>query len=944
MSHIVGTLQTVSPSKFIGPNSSLDFTPSAAPGGTKLAMLHFRNASFPGNSRLEVDLGYGMDVFTAADGTDFWTRPANIYSPALGGLDDKVPIRYIGSGSVELFEWVRGEEHVGEPGHPSKSNCDPFQAKDVYVEPQYDPSWFCVATPEWANLEKVVPPDIRAVVGRSVGMIVTVETSLFTGIVQLSTCSVTLIDTDKILTAGHCHTPAEALTSSVTFDYRLTDVGKRPNPYTCRWYKVKSVVAHHNSGVFDYSILQLAEAPAGLPVIQIRHDLPGVHEGIFGVHHPNGAPKKLSVAPPLFTTIATSDVNDITVPPSFHASGGSSGSGLFDLAGRVLGVMTGGEPCEGGELEFFPTASIMKDLVPVPPSPVTRDVMVVFDRSGSMSLDDGTGRQKIEAARDALAMFVQLIKSDAGNRLGLVSFSTTPSNPVDHAIDVVDGGKKWEICGNAPFVDHKVAALKPGGMTSIGEGLDTARLEYPAPGVNPRALLLLTDGLQNTPRMIEDVEGALMDIDIHAIGFGTDASLDGAILTELATAHNGLYTRAANGLALEKFFSHAFGNIFENGVLFDPEFDLPAEVKAARPLPFNVCGEDTITVVIGWDRVDGALRINVKTPLGATITGATPGVVESSGRTWSFLRIPLPQGTERDGQWQVLVVRPAGGGPFVPPAPALHYFVSVLPTGGPRLRRRRDPRRYYTGQTITPMVELRYDDDTWPTHVYKVELTVTTPLVNAGTLLSKEGLKPPITIDADTIPARQATLLALEKQAGTPIVPYGETHFEMSSDSHDTGGRFGHNDAVFGKRLEDLLVAEGNYTFHCRATYGEGCTATREAIWSVHVDVGIDPSRTDSIFTVRKRDSGGSSTGTVTFTPRDLYGNNLGPGRTTGISVVGTPGTRVTGLPADNGDGSYIVPVIVEPGADPGVVITQPGGSPTVVTPSRPPAKDDGRR
>jgi trypsin-like peptidase/VWA domain-containing protein len=485
MSHIVGTLQTVSPSKVIGPNSSFDFIPSAAPGGTKLAMLHFKNATFPGNSHLEVDLGYGTDIFTAADGTDFWTRPVNIYVPALGGLNGKVPIRTIGSASVELFEWVRGEEHVGEPGHPSKSNCDPFQAKDVYVEPTYDPSWFCVQPPAWANLEKVVPPDIRAVVGRSVGMIVTVEKSLFTDIIELSTCSVTLVDTDKILTAGHCHTPAEALNSSVTFDYRLTDDGKRPNPYTCRWFKVKSVVAHHNSGVTDYSILQLAEAPVGIPIIQIRHDLPGVGEPVFGVHHPNGAPKKLSVAPPLFTTIASSSVNHLTVFPSFHASGGSSGSGLFDQAGRILGVMTGGEPCEGGALEFFPTASIMKDLVPVPPSPVTRDVMVVFDRSGSMSLDDGTGRQKIEAARDAVSLFIQLIKSNAGNRLGLVSFSTTPSNPVDHALADLDDLAKFDLIGTPPFSAKKVGALTPNGLTSIGEGLDKARLEYPAPGQNP---------------------------------------------------------------------------------------------------------------------------------------------------------------------------------------------------------------------------------------------------------------------------------------------------------------------------------------------------------------------------------------------------------------------------------------------------------------------------
>ena len=74
MSHITGTLQPVAPSKIIVPGTgsppsspgvwSFDFIPSAAPGGTKLAMLHFKNVSLPGTSRLEVDLGYATDVFT----------------------------------------------------------------------------------------------------------------------------------------------------------------------------------------------------------------------------------------------------------------------------------------------------------------------------------------------------------------------------------------------------------------------------------------------------------------------------------------------------------------------------------------------------------------------------------------------------------------------------------------------------------------------------------------------------------------------------------------------------------------------------------------------------------------------------------------------------------------------------------------------------------------
>src|SRR5687767_5404520 len=139
MSHITGTVQAVSPVT-IGPNSgmpasapntwTLNFAHTLAPTGTKFVILHFRNASFPASNRLEVDLGYDMDVFTAADGAEFWTRPVNIHVLASG----LVPIRYItngaGTGSVQLDKYGRGERHEEDPNPDSRfdslSNSDPF--------------------------------------------------------------------------------------------------------------------------------------------------------------------------------------------------------------------------------------------------------------------------------------------------------------------------------------------------------------------------------------------------------------------------------------------------------------------------------------------------------------------------------------------------------------------------------------------------------------------------------------------------------------------------------------------------------------------------------------------------------------------------------------------------------------------------------------------------
>jgi hypothetical protein len=100
--------------------------------------------------------------------------------------------------------------------------------------------------------------------------------------------------------------------------------------------------------------------------------------------------------------------------------------------------------------------------------------------------------------------------------------------------------------------------------------------------VNQKTILLMTDGLENTPPMVADVNPALSGVDLSVIGFGTESSLDGLLLDRLAQLHGGDYTRAGTGLQLKKFFVLAFGNIFEAGTLSDPEYDLPALRRRTR--------------------------------------------------------------------------------------------------------------------------------------------------------------------------------------------------------------------------------------------------------------------------------------------------------------------------------------------------------------------------
>lgn len=935
MSHNTGTVQVLGAPLTITPGPTTIFDPPDAPGGTKFLMLHFQNLDFEPGDTLQVNLGYDIDEFTAADGPAFWTRPINIYAFP-GGVE----ITYIAAGpatgSVQMDRFGRGERMTGQAGHPSFSNCDPFYEPPAYLEPTYDPFWYCVAEPNWENIARVTSAtDIRAQVARSVGMIITVEGN------HISTCSVTLVDSDKILTAGHCHTPEEALSSSVIFNYQTDEDGNRPVPYEPHFYKVKEVLAHRNSNAsFDYSLLQLAEAPAGIPSVQMRHDLPVPPEEVFGVHHPNGAVKKLSIPHASgFTTVTgntsvegSGDV--VNVGLEFDVSGGSSGSGLFDTAGRIVGVLSRGNPCGVGgfqtsDLAYCPTKNIIEDTFPAPPPPVERDVMLVFDRSGSMSMDDGTGRTKLDAARDAVSLFVQLVRAATGNRLGLVSFSTTASSPVDFAIADVTNTNKNALIGPPPFTTGELDDLVASGFTSIGDGLEAARDQFPAAVTNPRAILLMTDGLQNTEPLISavtDLEG----ITIHAIGFGTESSLDGPLLNTFATAHDGMYTRAGGALELEKFFSSAFGNIFEAGILFDPEFNLPAD-QPGEPIFFNVCGEETITAVAGWDRTDAGLFLEFTSPGGATIAGATAGVETSSGRTWTFLRLPLPFGGERDGEWSVRVTRPRGGDEFPPPTPALRYFVNVIPKGGPILSRFVDRKRYYTGDPITPKVIVRQENGGWPENL-NVTLTTTRPDTGVGNVLSTSGLGPATTIDGDTIPPRQATLQAIETSTGAPVAQYVSITFQLSDAALDTGGMF-EGGGTFGKAFSDLLTVEGNYTFHAKTSYGEDCAGSRELAWTIHVDVGIDPGNTTVSTTPLDPGADGGPCVRMTFTPRDKYGNALGPGRADGFKVEPRPGSKPSGPLVDLGNGSYQIDVCSDPDSlePPGIVIVQPERPPVTI-------------
>jgi len=946
VSHNIGRVVTI-PVTRIGPDGPLapvspgvwefSFVPQPALGGgdPRFVILHLTNLTLPGASKVEVDLGYDKDVITSAAGSETWSRPVD---PKLG----PVVVRFVGAaGGVTLAEYGSGEPWTTT--YPpsaayleSTTNGDVFLHTDPYDPPTFQTWLECGAAFDWQDSACAAGDAVKNETARATGMIVNYH--IHDGQTLVSSCSVTLIDTNLVLTARHCvadPNDLEVRSGSVTFDYATECGGAKPAPYAPKFHKVRRKLLSGNwpaSMQGDWAILEIDPPPAGPIPRQLRSTNPVNGESVFAVHHPNGAVKKLQSG-----TIAGSSVSSVS---NFDYAGGSSGSALFDSMGRVLGaaLSAGGAGPFQCTVGYSPASAVLAALAN-PPAPTTPyDVVLVMDRSGSMSGPgtSGPGRTKMIEAREAASLFVQLVQTNAGHRIGMVSFSTSASSPPDTPPGAFNPGKQNQLVGpTSPYDGGDIGALVASGMTSIGDGLQKAMaaLTGLSSSPNQRAILLMTDGMQNTPPMVASVESMLGNTEVNVVGFGTEAQLDGILMSRLAGDHGGMYTRANDGLELEKFFALSFGNIFEAGSLVDPILTLKAGERQSADLPFDICDEDRITVIVGWN--DPAVRLEavVRTPGGATVA-AGPGVAVDQARTWWFTKLELPYQGEREGTWKVHIRRIIGTDrEFDRERIAeVKAFISIVPSGGPKMRPILPARRLYTGDRFTPKVALLYPNGTAP--YADVKVTIEGSRVSLGELVLRHGLSAPRIVD-EPVDAFTATLQSIAAESGGQL-PLGSSIVTVplfDDGIHDDGGMG--RDGIYGNPLDDLLKVEGTYVLHAVASYGDGCRGQRESTWSVHVAPGVDPSATGVDVTAGALRPDGTRTGTVRLTPRDKYGNPLGPGRGDRFTVTPQPGSQVTGPVSDNGDGSYNVPVAWPAAAGgPGVVVIQPERDPVPLGPS----------
>jgi hypothetical protein len=208
-------------------------------------------------------------------------------------------------------------------------------------------------------------------------------------------------------------------------------------------------------------------------------------------------------------------------------------------------------------------------------------VQMCLDQSGSMGWAAGSsGATRLQVLKDAAGLFANLIQKNNG--VGIVRFDQDAYPPNDPTY----GGLPITKVLNDTFADsarvnalNAIAAHGAHGETSVGDGLEMARSQLtalPAGSYDQKAILLLTDGIENAPKTIADVMGSI-DNRVYAVGLGSELQVNTSALTAVSGSTGGylLLSGLLSGslddqFRLRKFFLQILAGVTNTSIVRDP--------------------------------------------------------------------------------------------------------------------------------------------------------------------------------------------------------------------------------------------------------------------------------------------------------------------------------------------------------------------------------------
>jgi subtilisin family serine protease len=301
-------------------------------------------------------------------------------------------------------------------------------------------------------------------------------------------------------------------------------------------------------------------------------------------------------------------------------------------------------------------------------------ICLVLDRSYSMIQSSAAGEpSRIDLMKQMAGEIVEAV--DVGSSLGIVSFQQTSAEVASMTVIEVPDDDPEEFLGQEVVADKraemrtKIDALTPDGWTSIGSGIERA-WEMLKPEKAPRAIIVLTDGMENKPPFLEELLAnplaPLADIPVYAVGWGSPENLEPSGLMSLTTATEGLLVMADQydhfgSIEVTKFLAQIIGEISGYQPILDPTKTLGPQVRK-RKFEFLVGRADTVGEVLIFKPAQIPLEVQVFSP-DEVLRENHPPTISGSGRVMrcrfspgSFAREPE---VTNDQPWKVRVSLPS---------------------------------------------------------------------------------------------------------------------------------------------------------------------------------------------------------------------------------------------------------------------------------------------
>lgn len=591
---------------------------------------------------------------------------------------------------------------------------------------------------------------------------------------------------------------------------------------------------------------------------------------------------------------------------------------------------------------FNQTLNIMEDRsdsdVTFTGTSVYRDIVLVIDTSGSMSWDDAGNKpplpsgvkSRLEKARETVTnTFFSLLvpQLEDKGRLGMIEFSGQSGNCSNVGANAnrffsVRTINSTNITGTGPnSATTLLNLLDAEGDTPTGKAIAEASDMILADTSDEmfKVIILLSDGRHwarcNGPGNIYDPFSSTLYTDIinnqvqlFTIAYGS-VMLEYQQLEQFKTlAHpptnpGGGYT-VYNDLSASTLNSE-LKNILKTALDLDGAIDPFGEIRQGEAHKYDVFiteYDDKAFFSLTWDTAGpNRLTLALKTSDGILITPAFAAkhkdidFVATSNSKGYIIRRSFLQGYKYEGQrigkWEINIT--ASG---LKEGESERYDYDVLLDSDLKMRTKLGKSKYYVGQKILILAEIT--ENGLAVRDATVQVKIERPIDSSGNWhhqhpvtnkqLDEAGI--PRTISGELLDGKERKIRYLSKEymkfAGSydPSVPIITLY---DDGDHGDGQK---DDGVYGNFYDDTKI-HGHYKFNFSATgrTDEGNRFSREKRITTYVS--SLPSYVNSVIDViYDKDLDGFTYYQVKVTPKDRFGNFLGPGFSEHIHLETTSG------------------------------------------------------